>query len=858
MKPINHINYFAGLIGATALLATGCSGDPVDGPAGTGGFINPSAGIDATLIDASRAIEGMVTASDLTITLRSADGKVDRTFNSIDDFDVTTRYAAGGYTMTASFGTPDSEGFESPYYFGTASFTVLESRTTDVTLTASLANAMVSVTATDAFKQTFGAFTTTVHSSGGVYTDLTSYETRPVYVKPGTVTLTGNVTVSDKELTLALGEFTAKAKTHYHVTLDATGASGSLELSVTFDDNTEIEDINITLSEEMINAPAPALTLRGVDDSATVNTVESCRPADDVRFDVAAPAGLRALTLTTTNAPALLAAGWPAEVNLAGDSAEKSVMEGMGLRSPGTAATGSTYASVVLTDVIPAIADNGATFTLVATDRYGKVSAPHSITVATTPLVISLTGNQMIDYSQESVTLGLNYNGDKVSDITFEMAEGESGAWQAVVPVSVTKKADGDYDVVIAITPSGSDLLFRALKGEATSETVTVSRDVPTFVPVVNPGDVWATSAIVSLDIDGFNDVATLFYSTDGTNYSPLSVKADSNGKFTLASLTPSTTYSVKATMGYTPTAADKAVTFTTEAAAQVPNGDFENLAPTLNLSLVQGGKWSITTLSSATLYTTTATIKVNEPTGWASTNAKTAWSGSSNANTWYVVPSVYNTTLSWTTHQPSAKVWGIGQNAYDATPDVYSSLSAASGTNAMVIRNVAWDPAGASIGDDKKTGDTSYSNYYCSKQPTVSRRSAGMLFLGSYSFDGSTEAINQGVDFGSRPQALTGQFKYERDGGDADENGVVTIELLADNTVIGSASIELPATDSFTTFTLPVKYAVKDRKATSLRILISSSNRPETAIKTTNYCNKLECVSRGAALTIDNLKFTY
>lgn len=857
MKPINHIIYYAGLVGATALLAAGCSGDPVDGPGGQGGFINLTAGIDATLIDASRAIEGMVTVSDLTITLRSADGKVDKTFNSIDDFDVKTRYAAGAYTMQATFGDPASEGFESPYYFGTASFTVLESRTTDVTLTASLANAMVSVTATDAFKETFGNFTTTVHSNGGVYTDVAAYETRPVYVKPGTVTLTGNVTVSGKELTLALGEFTAKAKTHYHVTLDAAGSSGSLELAVKFDDSTQFEDITITLSDEMINAPAPTLTLRGADDSATVNAVEGCRPADDVRFDVVAHAGLRSLTLTTTNAPSLLAAGWPAEVDLAAASAEKTLMEGMGLRTPGTAASGSTYASVVLTDVISAIADNGATFTLVANDRYGKASAPHSVSIGLIPLTMTLSGNQQIDYGDKTVTLTFDYNGDKVSDITFEMCEGESGQWKTIAPVSVTRKADGRYEVVLPITPSAADLRFRAVKGTVTSAIVTVTRDVPTFVPTVNPGDVWATSAIVSLDIDGFSDAVTLFYSTDGgKNYSPLAVKADSDGKFTLASLTPATTYSVKATMGYAPTAADKAATFTTEAATGVPNGDFETLAQTLKLELTQGGTWTIT--AGGTKRTTTASITVNEPTGWASTNAKTAWSGSSNVNTWYVVPSVYNTTLSWVTHQPTAKVGFIGQTGYDATPDVYSNLSAASGSNAMVIRNVAWDSNGAAIANDSKTGNTDYSNYYCSKQPSISRRSAGMLFLGSYSYDGTKETMNQGVDFGSRPLALTGQFKYVRDAGDANENGVVTIELLAGNNVIGSASLELPATDSFTTFTLPVKYAIKDKKATSLRILFSSSNRAESAIKTTNYCNKLECVSRGAALTIDNLKFTY
>ena len=88
---------------------------------------------------------------------------------------------------------------------------------------------------------------------------------------------------------------------------------------------------------------------------------------------------------------------------------------------------------------------------------------------------------------------------------------------------------------------------------------------------------------------------------------------------------------------------------------------------------------------------------------------------------------------------------------------------------------------------------------------------------------------------------------------------GVMTVEILSGDAVIGSGSVELAEASSYTAFSVPVVYAVRNRRATSLRIMITSSNHTEEAdIKTTNYCGKPECSSRGAALTIDNLKFSY
>lgn len=241
----------------------------------------------------------------------------------------------------------------------------------------------------------------------------------------------------------------------------------------------------------------------------------------------------------------------------------------------------------------------------------------------------------------------------------------------------------------------------------------------------------------------------------------------------------------------------------------------------------------------------------VKEPTGWKSTNVETCNLSEGLLNSWYKVPSVYNTTLSWKSHQPTVKIMGIGQTGYDSTADVYNNLVSYTQSNAMVIRNVAWDNNGVGIDYKSQTGNTSYSNYYCSNQPSsIANRTAGRLYLGT--------SAGEGVSFATRPTALKGYYKYVRDYNDQQEKGVVTVQVLAGSEVMASGQIELGPQENYTEFSIPLtcNYAF-NKKATSLKISISSSNRTSD-IKTTNYCNKDECCSRGAMLTVDALSFEY
>lgn len=409
-------------------------------------------------------------------------------------------------------------------------------------------------------------------------------------------------------------------------------------------------------------------------------------------------------------------------------------------------------------------------------------------------------------------------------------------------------------------TWSYSDLVRR------TRYIVQCDPDLPAFtLPAQPEGNVWSkfiyitpmTTKDISYKPTGLTDdeiLRNVKYeaSSDGINWVEAVQEAD---KWIVKGLTPSSTYKLRS--NFFDVYSSNPIEVTTEAAAPVPNGDFEELRETISETINQGGQWTIT--RGGTKYQTTLSMCISEPSGWASANTKTYNASALHKNSWYMVPSVFNTSLSWVSHQPTAKFWGIGQDAYDSTADIYKDLPAKNGNNAMVIRNVAWDLNGSSIEYKNQTGNANYSNYYCNNVPSISNRSAGKLFLGSYSYNNDSEVYNEGTDFASRPVALEGFYKYVNDSQDTSEKGTVTVQVLNETIVIASGELELGAVGEYTKFSVPLVYSNYELKATDLHIMISSSNHTNEAdIKTTNYVNKEECCSRGAMLTIDNLTFSY
>lgn len=799
-----------GLMSSSALLFTGCGED--FSPTGNGsGRIDLTADIDTEVLASvkqSRAEYSDITAADLSLKLTSADGSFSKTWDSVADFPIDQDFKVGEYTLEAFYGDgSDCVGFEKPYYAGSVSLVVKENVTTPVELTASLANAMVSIDYTDSFKNYFTAYNTELASADGKYVYYSSGETRPGYITAGTVGITVNVTKPNGvKATYTPGGFEAVARNHYHLTLDVNdGNVGAAFLVVKFDDTLNQEDVMIDLSEDLQNAPAPVVTTEGFTSGDVITVVSGMVSGDPVKLSVVARGGLSSVVMTTAST-SLIEQGWPAEIELLSAPANmRARLETLGFSGLGLWKNPDQMAVIDLTNVLGKIAyiegnSNVTEFNFLIKDRYNKESEPVALAVNVEKLILELS-NPAGAYEGEGIMeVDLAYNGvDVEKNVKFQY-KNERGTWSdaTVDAVSAISRAAGNYRVTVNVPEDDNDITLRAVCGNTVSQSVTVERTPLPFELTYSDNDVFATHALVTLTpkegaAASLASRATLYVSTDGTNFSKLNASVAVDGSCSLTGLTPATQHYIRLGKRSEP------ISFTTEAAAQLPNPDMEQ---------------------------------------WTSTRH------SSNCIEYFAE--------GWNTLNPLTISQRSGNYAYCATSGTKETSDAASGSKAALIRTVGWGSGNTAAG-----GGTFFGSI-------VKHIDRGELSLGKW---GSTIADNvlpeYGIEFASRPSSISFQYKYSKVG---DYNGYAEITLYAaDGSVLSTKSTEIMPQDSYTLMTLPLSYAAGAAKAAKISVIFRSSNVTgslgEKKMSGTNNNLNYASVSGehvGSQLYIDDIQLNY
>lgn len=819
---------------AFALIAASCQNDDLMGSTKGSGTISPEFTIDYSVSNPrteSRATEQASVAPSLeefSFRLVKDDGKFEKSVTGLGQF-AGMEIPVGAYSLEATYGDVDNEGIDAAYFYGNATFSVYDGEEATPALVAKLANTAVSVEYTEAFKNYFTEYSTQIHSSNSAtYIDMANDETGWAYVKPGDISVTLNVTKQNgvSGQVEALKITNAAVGTHYHVVVDANGGEvGNESILVSFDATTEVEEIEIPV--DVLVTPAPVITPAGFTSGTAIDILEGDEAEGTLKVSILAEGGLQNVILSSSTATEAMSA-------LAGDvdlmtatDAQKTALQSVEIECLGLWNNPDKMAVIDLTKMLKYLSAAGGqssthTFSIKVVDKLNKTCDPVVLTVNAPKPVLTISNPADLHFGDATASFDFYYNGKDLENKVVFQVNNAMGVLVNTTIASANPIGDNLYRVTINIPNSDDDLRVMATYNNTNSDVVTIKRIVSV---VANDYDVWATSAMIQIAPSSlYNKVSSV--SLNGTTRSET---FNSMGQCTFTGLTAGTHYNVEVTLenGNSYTAS-----FDTENAVAVPNGDFENIAQTINVSSInQGGTWSST--SHWTAQQTTTSYNVSEPTGWASVNAKTCCLSAATQNTWFVVPSTFNTS------------------------------EAQSGSTAMTLRNVGWDLNGSVPGRSTNTNNTNYSK----KSATVANRAAGKLFLGTYSFNSSSssEAYTEGVEFGSRPLALNGFYKYTRDGNDATEQGVVTVTLLNGSTVIATGTANLDPASDFTSFTASLNYSNSKLKATTLKIMITSSNHASynmsdetSSIKTTDHMSETEQVTRGAQLTIDNLTFTY
>lgn len=754
--------------GALAVLAVLTSCDESMYLGDMTGTILPNVTYDATVLGApgadSRVSESDLTAEDLTLTLTSADGKLSETF-TVSTFPTERNFAVGKYTLTASYGDIDDEGFEKPAVYGSAELSVLEGKATQVDLTAVPSKAMVGIKYDESALNYFTELKASLHSAGGKTIEYATDETRYAYLKPGEVTVDVTFTKPNgKGGTLEVAKFTAEAQHRYTlgVALGGSGA-GDAGITIQFDETLALDDVTVDISDEVLSVPAPELTLSGVGADNKLQIVAGSPLAEPLRVDIKALGGIKSAVLTTTGTDLNLPAGWPAEIDLATASADQQkTLTDLGFKNIGIFNNPGKLAAFDLSGVVahlPATAESASpvTFALKVTDKNGKVASeePLTFSVKVDKLALTLASPEGYAYAgEETVDVLVSYNGTAdLRDILTVKYLASTGTMKPTTIADVQPQSRASQTYVVSVVVPGDAQLpitLQATAGDITTDEVEIPQ-APAPVVAVNANDVFATSAWAVVSSDSYDVTAkTIEIQIAKGNENFVKATGEQNGaEFHITGgLTPDTEYRLRAKVG---ALLSNTVTFTTEAAAQIPGSDMNS---------------------------------------W---NTEQLTAGLFNANKWtkYIPASPWATLNDYTLSKINGACIRSGAESTQSTDDSHAGKAA-------VVRTVGWDTA------------TTFND--------CGQHTAGELYLGSY----SNGAANYGIPFTSRPSELKFWCKFSqfKDG----ESGVAEVEVLdANGKVIASGNLKPNNTD-YQQLSINLTYERGAKKAATLRVKFKSN----------------------------------
>lgn len=792
----------------SALTLVGCSSDSFAPSDGTG-TVELQLDVDRQVLTATPSrtslpeiVEGL-TADDFTIRLVASNGQSQQW--SYADF-AGEKIATGTYTLEAFYGTEGEEGFEKPYFAGSTQVVVRSDESTHAAVTTSLKNAAVTVSYSDTFKNYMTAYSASIRTAGSTDgLDYPSSATDDLFVNAGEASLYVTFTTPQNQTaTLKVVDFTAEAQHRYNISVDLNnGNMGDAVLTITFDDTAQVaEPIEIVLSEELLNAPAPAISAT----ATTVNIVEGDK--GNGRFDIIAHGGLKSVKLISSGSA--LPAGWPAEAELVGGCA---VIPSLGLR--GLSEAGSTAAVVDLADAISTLGAGTATFTLEAVDAYGKVSEADvtpSITVNAEPADISINGQQVLAAGADRVTLSVGYNGSDINNVRFSY-KARSGEWKDAEIISATpaSRATANYNVTLKVEATYKNVEVKARVG-ATEAAFTAERQTPDFTAVAPENDVFAKHAVVRLS--SINDEVA----TDLASSARWAVSTDNGNSWTdvsatvsgtsarLEGLTPGTAYRVRATVS------DKQATaaLTTETALQAPNNGMETWYTKAGQS-----NWSV------------------------------FYAGASESD------AVWGTNNPMTTSQGDNKV-------NQRISGTLETSDAASGSKAALLQTAGWG-----------SGNTTVLTIFGANASKIKYIDPGLLHLGSNrsSRNGnseqagiiSTDDLDCGISFASRPSSLT--FKYKYLNKNSEDKGYAEIWVKdASGNILASGNLLLEPASSYQDKTITLNYKAGAAKGAKLYIKFLSTYDKKFLVKSLDNISFPSTGSKliGSQLYIDDITLNY
>ena len=729
----------------------------------------------------------------------------------------------GIYTVHAYYGDADAEGFDALSFAGSNQVSVKRKEESTASVDCSINKALVAITYTDAFKKYFSDYSAYVSTSKGGKVVYADNEVRSSYFVPGNLGIFLEVTKegSSNRVTLNPKNFVAEAHHEYRLTMDVDASTATLRVVFNSQPAHE-ENVEINVSDEALNAPAPAFKAHGFVAGNVMEYVEGMPPANDNgnKYSVYLNAqGKIEKVMLTAVSPWWTAQQYPAEQNLV--ELNKTYWNGMEL--VGLSDRRDKIASVDFTSMLKNLACQNReaefeehTFTFTATDRLTKVGEPMVVKVKTLNDCLAVAKVSDPHIGDTQLTIALTMNGVSLENLASVMkfAYKNDKAFFSTVAAKDVKVEKGDapnrWNVTLTLPALSAGTLDVKATSPARNEQM-LTYEIKSEILLSQPNgtaDVWARMADVQLKpvgtaVSAISSDKVSFQCLKGDEWTAVSHVYESSGdRYTLTGLDANTRYEVRALyLQDGKSYYSQAVSFTTEKEVQVADNSFEDWEMKPRIS----DYWEYYFFNS----------------GWDTMNGLTTSEGGNS-----LIPRNR-----------------CRYNANSGT--IPSEGDAKTGTKAALIRAVGWGSGNSAVG----TANAKYGT-------------VGELYLGHYD-SSSKKAVYDGAAFESRPLSMSFWYKY-RPGNGGDQLWAEVQVLHKENgqvTVLGEGSARRgDAVNEWTELSVPVTYKDKSKKATHIVIKFKSGDKSDNPsfIEVPPFANLSNGEYVGSKLWVDDVMLNY
>lgn len=239
------MKHLQALIGALILLvAVSCTKNQVEGY----GSVSFALDNNAEIVEQTRSnvsdYTTLPSVGNFTITIKDASNATvwSGLISEWGTGENPSQLKAGNYTVEATYGSLEEEGFDKPYFYGTASFAVTGGQATNVPITVSLGNTIIKVSYSDNFKAYFSDYTFMLTRDNTEIAVFAKDETRGAFIDGYKITVEGEMTGELKTFSYSQEYSNLEVATAYTLAFDVDNV-GSATLTVTFNDEVETVEL---------------------------------------------------------------------------------------------------------------------------------------------------------------------------------------------------------------------------------------------------------------------------------------------------------------------------------------------------------------------------------------------------------------------------------------------------------------------------------------------------------------------------------------------------------------------------------------------------------------------------------------